>query len=743
MIHARQLERLYQSYGFSVHKVPGNPPFRVFLYGHGEYFNNAEVVLLEQTDEFDRVCTELEEAGYSYRVKYYESFDEAREELFKGFFGADGVREQLRTAYERFVTQQSDYLQAPYEYVHVPYRALRPYPGSYETVVDALASALTEPGPRLVILEAAAGYGKTCTAFEVLRRLLDIAQDKVPLLTELSRNRGAREFRYVLLDEIDRNFSHLPSTLVTKEIQNGRIPLIVDGFDELLDRSVRENRFDEIEPMLDTLAGLLRQDAKAIVTTRRTAIFASSDFHTWADREGADFSICRYVLSEPEVEHWLGHERRHLLEDAGIPLRQLSNPVLLAFLRAANDSDFSELVETPEEIVQNYFERLLRREQVRQSLKMEPDEQKAVFYSVVRDMVEQDYDSATPEEIRELIATNNLELLEKVRQRYIGEEVLQVEELVDKLTVHAFLNRPGADTEAVGFVNDFVLGSLVGDIICADAQPKIARDDIVEAEEPESGDGNQKPKETSGGASPAAAQEESEWLGPEQFVDKAVTAYGARAQSERTRIHQLLMFAFHFFEPQKVLQWELILRGKSTRNYNGATFSGLTLTNSDLGAHGRFENCVFADCRFHGVKFHLGAFINTGFAQCEFYDCRSTGDVVEGHGRWIVAPSGDVDFAERLQETPTAFTEENSPDYERHILERFWPIGKQHFERTRALNTLFMGRPSNEKPAIRKALDQLCKRGLVEVQGTTAFLNTDKLAEIREKLDREGGHDHC
>ena len=148
MIHPQQLERLYQSYGFHVHKVPDSCSFRVFLYGRGEYFNNAEVVLLEQTSEFEKVCSELEDAGYSCRVKFYKSYEDAREQLFKGFFGADGVREQLKAAYQRFVSQQSDYLQAQYKYIQVPYRAIRPHKGRHETVVDALASALTESGPR-------------------------------------------------------------------------------------------------------------------------------------------------------------------------------------------------------------------------------------------------------------------------------------------------------------------------------------------------------------------------------------------------------------------------------------------------------------------------------------------------------------------------------------------------------------------------------------------------------------------
>ena len=56
-------------------------------------------------------------------------------------------------------------------------------------------------------------------------------------MTVLSKNRSASIFRYILLDEIDHEYPTLDSNLVTHEIRTGRIPLIIDGFDELLSNS--------------------------------------------------------------------------------------------------------------------------------------------------------------------------------------------------------------------------------------------------------------------------------------------------------------------------------------------------------------------------------------------------------------------------------------------------------------------------------------------------------------------------
>lgn len=76
-----------------------------------------------------------------------------------------------------------------------------------------------------------------------------------PIFTELSKNRKAALFRYVLLDEIDRKFTSLSSELVISEIRNGKVPLIIDGFDELISRS-NKNMYYFIN-CLDTITSIL------------------------------------------------------------------------------------------------------------------------------------------------------------------------------------------------------------------------------------------------------------------------------------------------------------------------------------------------------------------------------------------------------------------------------------------------------------------------------------------------------
>lgn len=128
----------------------------------------------------------------------------------------------------------------------------------------------------LLIIEAAAGFGKTCTAYEILNRYTENNSDKLPFFTELARNREARVFKHILLNEIDEQLpSGIKQNVVIDQITKGRIPLIIDGFDELISK---DSKKEDVESMISTIVDLLKGEAKIIITSRKTAIFNSEEF---------------------------------------------------------------------------------------------------------------------------------------------------------------------------------------------------------------------------------------------------------------------------------------------------------------------------------------------------------------------------------------------------------------------------------------------------------------------------------
>lgn len=700
------IDQLYRRYGFKKQKSTDDS-VRVYSY-RADYFLNADIVPLTTDADAEKVRNQFQNAGFACTIRTYKSTSDASTELFKGFFAVSRTRQRAKQEHERFTQHLTTTLGAPYEYVPARYSIDGVEAEPENPIIRRILDSLAKPGPRLVLLEAAAGYGKTCTAYEVLRHALADSKGQIPLLTELSRNRQAKIFRYVLLDEIDRNFPSLNYELVKDEIHSGRILVIVDGFDELLHRANIYEDYQDAEPMLETIGELLTGDAKILLTTRRAAIFAGDNFHQWMDLHTGEFAIHRFRLERPTVTDWLGPERTNQLEEAGVPLAELSNPVLLAFLRSLLPEDFALCVADPDTVVDRYFSSLLDREQERQELRMDIDEQLAVFRRLAIDMVDEDFTAESREYLLLRIMEENAPLLSRVRERYSRDARPTSDDLAAKLVAHALLDRRGDDEAQIGFVNDFVLGSMVGD-------------NVLDANT-------------------------MEWTANEQFIDLAVTAYGARSGARRNQLWEKLRFALSLTDASLRLSAELVLQGRPCSDYTASTFEQLSIDGSRFGENQYFADCVFVNCMFTSVAFVLDGFRNATFVNCQFYQCFVDNTVSISHAAKIYVVgciSNPMTFLDDFgavgasSDQDAIMAGDETKRYERRVMEQFWPRGRPHFTNRKALRTLYRGIASDEHPKVTAAIDSLRKKGLLTFVGDVAEINTEHLQEIQTLLHRE------
>ena len=174
------------------------------------------------------------------------------------------------------------------------------------------------------------------------------------------------------------------SELIIDHIHSGRIPLIIDGFDELLSKeewneNSSSDNFSSVETMLTTIGQLLINNAKVILTSRKTAIFSGEDFQQWYDNYNGKFNVYRFSIDAPKVDDWLDNEKLEVLKESSVQLKHISNPVLLSYLRSLSLAEFREIMPRAELILDKYFERLLNREQERQNLPASPEKQLAIF----------------------------------------------------------------------------------------------------------------------------------------------------------------------------------------------------------------------------------------------------------------------------------------------------------------------------------------------------------------------------
>lgn len=644
--YMNEIVRNFEQYGFEYRPAFSTPDVFVLIMAQG-IFNNA--VVIKKREDFDPtdIVRDLNESGYAVKVCFYRNEEESDLELYRGFFKVDSSKERFNKSYNAYVKKICDTYACDtsrYRYISAPFdrsdiNDIDQFGDG--SVIEKILLDLRSSGPKIILVEAAAGFGKTSTSYEVGRLLSEMKGDTLPFMAELSRDRKARIFKHILLGEIDRSFPSLSSDLVVKQIVKGRVVVILDGFDELLKSSEVSGNFEDAEAMLETIGELLRGDAKIILTTRRTSVLEGDDFHKWVSLHENDFEVVRYGILEPRIEDWLESDRVNRLEHVGVSVRNIANPVILNYLRLSTEQDFENVVGSPGGILKRYFNAMLERERERQDLRINPDEQSVILSNLAGDMVLNDYTRADRDYLISYFLKKESVVIDSVRSEYPSGERPNRDEVANKLLNHALLDR-GFDGNKIGFINDFVLGNYVAENILS------SEDDI--------------------------------WFGGEKFIDAAVTAYLPRSEQERHSLWGKLSYVSEALRSVERLGFESRLLHLVSGNYSGQTFSEMDFSAVEFSVESVFKGATFYGCMFRGCVFNASAFTGAGFINCTFYDSKVIGECFLSDFISCQVVSGDMSgfgTDEVVFEEQINGEDEEYDQIRRAILELFWPRGKE------------------------------------------------------------------
>jgi hypothetical protein len=701
-INIEKLETLYKSYGFEVSNESELVP--IFLYQKSRYFG-VDIILTNENPETlleaDRVKEKYSHIGYAINIKQIGSNNEAELELFKSFFSFDTSIQRLCRKYGEFKKKQTKALLGhSYEYVESPFE-IQNHLNDEKRIFDIVQSRFTSEKAELIIIEAAAGYGKTCTAYEILKYLTQESQNQIPIFTELSRNRAAKIFRYILLDEIDIEYSSLNSDLVIKEIKNGRIPLIIDGFDELLVKvntdAALDDAFEEVESMLDTIGSLLVQKTKIVLTTRKTAIFTGVEFDTWLNKWNNKFQLTRIGIKEPRLKDWLGEEKYIMVVQKNVPIEYLANPVVLTFLKNIPLLEFAPLMDYPDVLVEQYFEKMLEREKERHNLIMTVEKQLEVFRNVVRTLVELDTAVEDKDFFKEIVLEQNRKLIEYTRSLYSGPEKPSLENLVDTLSTHALLDRKGRDQSQIGFINDFVLGTFVGQIIADTPIEKIEKEFSV------------------------------------YMIELAVTAYRVQTPRVKGGLWEKINSVLHKFQPSIIFTFDAYLKRALQRDYSEISIYDHTFFHINLIGF-QVDSSVFINCNFKNCFFESNKFSNTSFINCVFDNCSVIDAELIDDKNGITAIKCKQEHCSILIEDIPSYTEERQElvtELEKEVLHRLWSTSLNKVHHILKLMQFFSGQ---NKKNISKSLKSLEEKGYITIRGSFVHFEINKIYLIKEIL---------
>jgi hypothetical protein len=705
----KNLKDLYELYRFRLERETES--LFVFSYSAG-FFYNAEIVLLEENDiakkKAEEIKNEYQEIQYSnVIIRFYESVEVTRDRLFASFFYVKDSRRRLQREYNEFCQKKTERLLD--EYVYIPCRYRNEKGEQYDNLVDNLVKSADNKVGRLTILEAAAGYGKTCTAYEILRAFLDCQKEKIPLMIELSKNRTARVFRHVLNDEIDRKFTQLSSETVVSEIKNGRLPLIIDGFDELIEYKTEKKTQDTEEKinensltLLSTIAELLGDDSQAwiLLTTRSSAIFTGDIFDEWIiSHLGKQCSVSRIQIQEPSLKEWIAPQKYSLLQQSNINMEELSNPVLLTFLRNANPDEFEDMVQSSDKILKKYFSLLLTRELERQNLEFTEDELHTVMKKLAAYFVRFDMKSETIEFIQDLLQEILKDDLLRYRVRYkekhLSEEgILSADEYVKRVSHNYLLDRVSPNSDQISFINEFIFGILVGDAV---------RDNILNGEELY-----------------------------ERFIDMSTTAFAVRGDKIREEYYDKIKGRLLKASDSCRLNAEIGLLQKIDSDYSNGYVRGLYVKcDVNLCAPHKFVNYTFDTCTFDRCRIDAEIFVDCRFVNCQFYDVK-----IEGTPNQNLIFMGGAGYEKLYVHHDSVTTGKDVDDYEKLVLEQFWKRGSERAEMRRTYTALFRGTKSEEQMKVQNAINSLVKRGLISELNICYELNTTHMSEINYILGR-------
>lgn len=700
------MDFLFELYGFEKDKDLSNEKVSVFSINQGG-FQNAYVVS-DSKSEIDKTSEALLSVGYSVRTINSFSRGYIHNVLFESFFRKKNVKSRMLREYACYAEKVvKSYLAAgqEYRYISSPY-ILNGDMCDTPIVVDRIVKLLEKTGPEFIIVEAAAGFGKTSTAFEICQKMAEDESKPIAILAELSRDRKAKTFRHVLLEQIDKIFPTLPSSLVEEEIKNGNLIIVLDGFDELLRGKKEDEDFEQSEAMLETISKLLERNAKVILTTRKTAILDSEGFYNWTDRHENNFRISRFEIQQPRVNDWLSSSRIKILNDNSVEFGVFSSPVVLSYLSSISDEEFLDLSADPLKIQDNYFSSLLSRERQRQNLEMTVDEQHVVFTRLAANMVQHNYTKDSRTELIQYFLDNELAFLNSVKSRYPPEDKKDENDIAHILSNHALLDR-NADDDRIGFINDFVLGNYVGRSIVA-----------------------------FGG---------QEWAGDELFIEVSIQAFMTRSEVEKNNLWNKISWISMVVSDQERMSFQSRLLSKVIGAYVGASINDMTFDGIDFASAGEFVDSIFCNCTFKNVIFSACKVRNCTFIGCNFFDCKVLHDenvnAETEMSRFIGGTEDDCNIVDALGfQAVEDDCQDDQDKILRFIFGKFWPAGRDSITFAHRPLSLFFSKTDDEinPEAVANAIYDLKKQGLLLDANKKSWIgiNTNRLGDISTIIGR-------
>ncbi|WP_049949393.1 pentapeptide repeat-containing protein [Sorangium cellulosum] len=233
-------------------------------------------------------------------------------------------------------------------------------PGPTEDALASLRDLLTAPYPRFALILGDFGTGKTFLLHELARRMGKEGGALVPLLVEMRSLEKQQNLRALLAQHVARaDVGWFDPNALLYLLEQGRIALFFDGFDELALRVSYERALDHF----DTLLQAARGNAKVVVTSRTQHFLTDHQVKKELAIRAETLPGYRLVKLQPfehvQIRAFLAkklgseeaaEERFGLLDEVKDLLGLSANPRMLGFIAAIGEKELRDAKERFKEI---------------------------------------------------------------------------------------------------------------------------------------------------------------------------------------------------------------------------------------------------------------------------------------------------------------------------------------------------------------------------------------------------------
>ena len=383
-----------------------------------------------------------------------------------------------------------------------------------------------------------------------------------------------------------------------------------------------------------------------------------------------------------------------------MPLESFANPVLLAFLKYSTQSELERMILQNNTVIDEYLNFLLKREQTRQGLLIEPDTQLRIFRKLVRLFTELDIKTASKEDIKELILEYNRNILNTTLEKYLPAERPHIEQLADTLSNHAFLDKK--DNKTIGFVNEFILGTLIAQNLISgkyvEHSPKFYKNLNV------------------------------------LFANLAFNAYKVQKDTEKNKLWNVFNSYPFNYESLFYLQIDIELKKSITRKYKQIAVDNYSINNILFTDTLLFQDTIFTNCVFLNCTFDIGAFVNCSFVKCKFYDCKAKNVSQSNNYIGFFTSTDNNEFINNMEVNKLEISEEGEHEIniEKLILDKFFNQGSLR-PRYRQFSQLSTELSDISIKELNKQLHSLEVRSLVAMNGNLCHLTKDGIVYYNEQ----------